>query len=334
MSNNNEFEELLNEISKINEEKLYRESLGDLSLIELKPFVLKFKDRLRLIKLYEKEASHTINNSVKANIRQFIELVNRITSLSNQDFVSQRNNNSTNIRTINDELLKVMPIYISLAAEDTYLKKDFDINKTYGVILDKIEERESKSLLNIKAKADEAIEKATLLAKSIEASARETATKVSVQVAQDQFKNAQKSDLLNAQLWGLFGILMLISFFITASCFLNTEPKTIWTWQILYVTAIRISIIGAIGALATFSLKNLRAYMHLRQVNLHRQRISNCMASFVESANYNNQRDIILSRMVDAVCAFGDSGLVQIEDDSISVNKTIIDAVSNNMKKE
>jgi hypothetical protein len=41
--------------------------------------------------------------------------------------------------------------------------------------------------------------------------------------------------------------------------------------------------------------------MHMREVNLHRQRIANSMAAFVEAAATAEQADVIFGRMVDAV---------------------------------
>jgi len=62
--------------------------------------------------------------------------------------------------------------------------------------------------------------------------------------------------------------------------------------------------------------------------NLHRQRIANSIEAFVESAELKENRDLILLHLVDAIAQFGDSGLVQKEDDSIHSTKMIFDNIS------
>jgi len=52
------------------------------------------------------------------------------------------------------------------------------------------------------------------------------------------------------------------------------------------------------------------------------------MAAFVESAITLEQRDLILTHLVDAVATFGDSGLLHKEDDSIHASKMTIYTIS------
>ncbi len=97
---------------------------------------------------------------------------------------------------------------------------------------------------------------------------------------------------------------------------------------IIYFTALRITILAAIGGVAAFCLKILRANMHMRAHNLHRQRLANSMAAFVESASTNEQRDLILAHLVDAIASFGSSGLLAKPDDSVSPSKMTIDTIN------
>lgn len=71
--------------------------------------------------------------------------------------------------------------------------------------------------------------------------------------------------------------------------------------------------------------------MHMYQQNLHRQRVTNSMAAFVESAVTPEQRDLILAHLVDAVAAFGCSGLLAKEDDAVYVPKMTIDSITRNI---
>lgn len=97
---------------------------------------------------------------------------------------------------------------------------------------------------------------------------------------------------------------------------------------IVYFGAIRITILTGVGAMATFCLRMLRAHMHMSQLNLHRQRIANSMAAFVESAITPEQRDLILAQLVTSVDDFGSSGLLSKEDDSVYSPKMTIEAIT------
>jgi hypothetical protein len=95
----------------------------------------------------------------------------------------------------------------------------------------------------------------------------------------------------------------------------------------IYQTVIRVTLLTAIGAIATFCFKVLRAQMHLREQNLHRARVANTMDAFLGAASQPEQRDIILARMLDAIVAFGNSGLLTDSDESMSPAKLILESI-------
>jgi hypothetical protein len=53
------------------------------------------------------------------------------------------------------------------------------------------------------------------------------------------------------------------------------------------------------------------------------------MAAFVESANEKNQCDIILTKLIDSVAEFGNSGLISGDDENTS--KVTIDNLSSSL---
>lgn len=67
----------------------------------------------------------------------------------------------------------------------------------------------------------------------------------------------------------------------------------------------------------------------MRQMNKHRWRLANSMAAFVGAAESAEQRDIILSQMVNAISSFGNSGLIDPNDDPIAASKISIDTIRN-----
>jgi len=99
---------------------------------------------------------------------------------------------------------------------------------------------------------------------------------------------------------------------------------------VIYYTAIRITILSALAAIVAFCHKILRANMHMNEHNLHRQRITNSMAAFIESAITPEQRDLILAHLVDSIANFGHSGLLK-EEDSLFSPKMTIDTITRNI---
>lgn len=99
------------------------------------------------------------------------------------------------------------------------------------------------------------------------------------------------------------------------------------TWLGLYYTALRIAILSAVAAGAGLCLKVLRAYMNMRERNLHRQRLANSIEAFVISAQTPEVRDFILAHLVEAVASFGSSGLLTREAEPIGSRNLPADTV-------
>ena len=95
----------------------------------------------------------------------------------------------------------------------------------------------------------------------------------------------------------------------------------------VYQTALRIVILSAVGAFTTYSLRMLRAHIHMSHLNKHRQRVANSIEAFVMSANTPEQRDLILANLVEAVVAFGNSGLLPHDEDTLGGQKLPTEAI-------
>jgi ABC-type multidrug transport system fused ATPase/permease subunit len=164
-----------------------------------------------------------------------------------------------------------------------------------------------------------------------ERSAREriskTARKVSVHEAQQQFDEAQRTHTKRIKWWGTLSALSMVMFLTVAWSFAIGPPPSTGTAVAIYHVAIRITVLTALAAVATFCLRVLRAHMHMREVSLHRQRIANSMAAFVEAAATDEQGDAVFSRMVDSVVGFGASGLILESDEQVLPAKLAVDSI-------
>jgi len=132
--------------------------------------------------------------------------------------------------------------------------------------------------------------------------------------------------LTNIKIWGGISIGLIIIFVGVIIYMLKIKLPNEWTWQVIYYSVIRAAIIGFVGTLMAFSLKILKSHLHMREHNLHRERIANSMAAFSESAMNKDQRDIILSKLVESVANFGNSGMINKDEDGNS--KVTIDNIT------
>ena len=67
----------------------------------------------------------------------------------------------------------------------------------------------------------------------------------------------------------------------------------------------------------------LRANLHLLQRNLHRRRLVNSFMTLRNAGNTNEQRSIIIAKLIDSISNFGSSGIIGKDDEGSP--RTIID---------
>ena len=85
-------------------------------------------------------------------------------------------------------------------------------------------------------------------------------------------------------MWAVLSVLSIAVFLGVAIVLSRVTLPEQWQWHVVYYSAIRITILTAVGAAATFCLRILRAQMHMSHHNRHRQRVANSMQAFVEAA--------------------------------------------------
>ena len=191
-----------------------------------------------------------------------------------------------------------------------------------------MKEEAENALTRVQEEANKTIEEARTLAEGIENRARQTASGISIEAAQEQFRLAQQDHDKQVKRWTWLNGISIFLFFGVAMIFFFVDLPEGETKSILYFSAVRITIIGALGGIVAFCLRMLRAHMHMAQHNQHRQRVANSIAAFVESAATPEQRDLILSQLVDSIAHFGSSGILRKEDESIQVPKVVVDNLS------
>lgn len=316
----------------LDQEKLLRSSLGEESLkAAFGPKLELLNKKIQFALEYAPNVSDSTVSQVASLFNQFYDQMNAQASRGNAEYVSQRTQFLSTINTYFEQFLIHWPFFVAAAIETRGFLQDEGIRKEYERTIEAMKTESANSLKLVKEEADKTIEEARKLAQQIEDKARRTAAHISVEAAQEQFKLAQKDHDARVKLWGVLSVISLVAFICVAIYLAQVQLPEEWKWHVVYYTAIRITILAAVGAIATFCLRILRAHMHMSQHNQHRQRIANSMAAFVESAITPEQRDLILAQLVDAVAAFGHSGLLHGEDDSIYAPKMTIDTITRTM---
>jgi hypothetical protein len=187
----------------------------------------------------------------------------------------------------------------------------------------------------MQAEIESAIQSAREEAKSIFQLAQQTAQGVSLDEVQKQFATAADECYTAVKLWAALSGIFVVFFVIIIVGFLNWWTPTFLgaagekgaPGSAIYQTVIRVTILTAVAAIATFCLRVFRAQMHMREQNLHRKRVANSMAAFLGAASSPEQRDVILGRVVDAITAFGNSGLLTDGDETMSPAKVILESI-------
>ena len=320
----------VNALKSVDKERLLRRSLGEESLLQAS-FEAKFDDILKQ-SAFALEYAPAVDENAVGNVRSVLEQIkNELDTQAkrtNPDYVNNRSQFVPRIEALLQQMRQFWPPFVTAAIEARGFLQDEGIRKEYEKTVADMQAQAAQALAQVKEESSKTIEEAKKLAQEIEERARRTAARISVKEAQEQFKLAQNDHQRQVGLWSVLTAFAIAAFFIVAIYLARVQFPEDWRWHVVYFTAIRITILTAVGAVATFCLRVLRAHLHMSQHNLHRQRVANSMAAFVESAVTPEQRDLILAQLVTAIVEFGTSGLLPKEEDAVYSPKMTVDSIT------
>ena len=317
-------------IVNIDKEKLLRASLGEEAPLqeEFSPTLTKIQKKVDFALEYASEAHDQQVQNILGPLEGIRSEMEQQANHSNSDYVAHRPQFLANIDAQLEALKEYWPPIVTAAVESRGFLEDEGVRQEYERTIESIKSESENALRQVQEEARKTIEEARTLAEQIENRARLTAAKISVEEAQEQFREAQAALDQRVKTWAVLGIVSILGFIGVAIYFATVELPDQWRWQVIYHSAIRVSILTAIGTVAAFCLKILRAHLHMSEKNRHRQYVANSMGAFIESAVTPEQRDLILSQLVESVVQFGNSGLVQREDDNVYRPKMTIDSIT------
>ncbi len=319
------FNQIIDDINSVDRDKLFRNELGvNSGKAELTPLLDKIDEYINIAR--ECPEGVTIDHITRI-LETFTQINNQFNTLinaNNTDYASVKNSVVNNIKSLIEDVLRDIQPFAVAAVIKRGLLKDEGIGKQLDDALSSLNSEKEK----FEKEIDGVIQGARDNANKIVSSARETATGISVEAAQSQFRDAQRPLLWQAVLWGGgLGAVIFIIFFVSIYIFMIDKPDTESGLGMLYKTGLRVTYLGVILSIAAFCLRLFRSHLHMYQHNSHRIRVTNSIAAFVQAAATNEQRDMILARLVEAVSAFGNSGLLKSDTSDMQGSKITIDNI-------
>ncbi len=322
-----QLQDVANTILSIDENRLLRPALGEESLKEdFAPKWLEIQKRVKFLLQYARELHDEQIGGVFGPLGTISAVMQQQADSQNANYVALRPQFLTDIDQQLEELKRYWPPVVTAAVEARRFLEDEGVRQEYEQTIESIKKESESALQQVQGEAQKTIEEARVLAGQIEKRARLTAARISVKEAQEQFQQAQAALDKQVRIWAGLGAVCIAGFIGVAIFFITVDLPD--GWQVIYHSAIRVSILTAIGTTAAFCLKILRAQLHMREKNRHRQRVANSTEAFVASAVTPEQRDLILSQLVESVVQFGNSGLVQREDDHAYRPRMTIDSIN------
>lgn len=308
-------------------DKLLRVKLGSASLqLDLPPLL---DEIWRCAVIVERNADRASSAQAEAAIASFMRLRDLLHSQADRSDTEYHNYRETFLQETTDWLDsfrngQLIPFFI------TEIDRSGILEKGWQTFEQRVDERTQEVLKQLEQQAKNKFAEAFGAVQRAEEQARRTAQGVSVSQAQAQFTSLQRPLFWQIILWGGLSVLLLGILFVVAFVFLSSAPQRIT--PDLFYSGIRLTILAAIGAAATYCLRILRAHLHMYQHNRHRLAVANSIEGFLAAANTPEQRDLILSRLVDSVVVFGQTGLVHSEADQVTPSRVALDELSRRIR--
>jgi hypothetical protein len=321
-------------IEMISVEKVVRSALGPLAFPEAADILSDLRRKIGIARTSLEAVPQQSLDVFTGALGQIAQVLRRMEGLTDEAFAQEKAVCAQQMQGFIEQIRQYWSPFVATAIEKSGLIEGV------GALKKQQDEEAEKVLANIKAQAEQYISAAREEAAKSMTRASLTAAGVSVRAAQEQFDAAQRSLNRKAFIWSGLSVLAFAGFLWFALYLLNNPPifdpkitTQILVAEAVYKTAIRITLLTAIGALTTFFLRMSRAHFHMAAYNEHRRRVANSMSAFVEAASAPEQRDLILGRLVEAVVQFGDSGILEGGKDA-AVGPTIsIDAIMKGLPK-
>ncbi len=317
---------IVNSFNDLEEERIMRPEVGNLSLKEKrKNYFDNLKKKCDYYLKYAQGVSNDYVNHVISNLQEIYNLLVNLNNADNHEYVNMVDETLQQLDSHEEELSKYDAHFITariinsgILEDDAIAQREAIVNSVLGTLDERIKD------------AREAIKEA----EQKRAILTGEATKGSFKQAVIQFEEAQENFDKESRNWFCASCSLIVLLLVAILIFVfSGEPEQDTPFAlVIYRTAIRLTLLGVLGAVATFCLRIYRSKMHMARHNLHRQHIAKSMDSFVHAAITEEQRDKILSILVEEVATFGPSGLIRDKEDHMTSSKLIIEQFTKTLK--
>ena len=298
------FLERVQQFEALDKSRFYHTDLGNSSLeYELKD---KFDSMINMLKIEIYQLFDFPDNDLQQiinSLQGITDFIGKVGTRNKSDFLGDRENILLSISSQIDAIMMHKPAFKIAKIDDILLDDVQTIRKEYK---------------DVKAKIESDLK-----------GVRESATGQSIEQAQLDFAEGAELNIKQAWLWGKISIFFIVAFIGFAIFLMFTGPGEIAGLEIAYYTAVRITLFFALATIIAFSLKILRANLLLRERNMHKGRLVNNLKSLIAAAP-ENQIELVLSILIQEISSFGNTGLLQKEDDSVSLVKNLVDIALKN----
>lgn len=323
-----DFERLAALLEAIDRKKIVRSEVGSLAFKEAETVLDDLRKKIQIARISPQDVSQQAFQQFNDGLGQLTGQLQNLENVTDQNFAQQTSQFRQQSAGPLEAIRQAWPAFVAVALDRSDLLSDS------GTYAKHLRDEAAGALTLLKATADNFLTAVRNEADSIEKEARLTAAGISVEAAQKQFDSASKTLQTTAYVW-IFLSTASFAGFVLFSLYLLKHPPQLessMTTRVIvaraaYLTAVRLTILTAIGALSTFLVKMAKAYLHMSEYNNHRRRVANSMSAFVASASTREQRDIILVKLVDSVVAFGESGILEGTKELGPVSTTTIEAI-------
>ncbi len=307
------------DIKDLDRERVMRPDMKKISLERIRPnYFDDLKTKCDYYLKYAYGVSSDYVGEVTADMRSIFSALASLNNANDQDYAKRVEDAMQRVDYSREQISKHDAHFMTVQILDNGILEDESIAKREAMVksvvgnIDEIIEEAKQAMENVEKK------RAILAKEAAEGSFGRTIK---------HFKDAQNYVDKRCESWqeaSFASIGFLVVAVLGFLFFWQPGQDDHWT-HVIYNTAIRLTLLGILGAVATFCLRAYRSHVHMSRQNYHRQCIAKCMDSFVHAAVSPEQKDKILSILVESLVTFGASGLVQDGDDHMPSSKLVID---------
>ena len=282
-------EELIDDILKIDKDRIFREDFHD-DAFEEEYFIL--TKSLRILKRNLKYTDNNTRDTIKRALEAARNKLNSLVDLPTQDYFTKITTLSkqiiTDISVVKSHLFNVIKYEIIF---NEILNVD---SSQYKSQMDAYADKQMKELDEIKKKSDHILKKANDSLNIISNSAAGIASKM----AQDNFESASNDSHKKYKEWGLMSIVVMVCFIITWIYYHANPTKD------MYITSLRVMSIVFELSLLSYGLRVLKMHMRSREHNKHRMYLAKSIGSLTESAAHDGDKAAIAKILTQSISEF------------------------------